>query len=637
MLNDGQVKWYIDQLTAPQMLNRNILKYGHRTAQMWRNGKTIESVTWKEVGEIVSDLSCGLMDLGIEKGDRVAIMSNTRAEWLWCDYSILCAGGITVCIYPTLSDDEMTYILNDSGTKIIYVETEEHLEKALGIKKDVPTLEKIVVMNENFTHSSPDVMNLSDVAKLGILYGAKDRFAYEKRWKSVEIYDRMTIVYTSGTTGRPKGAVHTHLSFNAACCRDHYIVPSWSDDDLLLSFLPLSHTYERECGHGTAMLCGGSIAYSNPKTLVDDLAIFKPTVFMSVPRIYERVYMTMKEQAAGSAVKKFLFNAAINTGIKVINERADENGFIDMSEDLELTDGIGFFLKLKFKLFDKLIFSKVREKLGGRLRFAMSAAGSLPADLCKSFLAMGVRVMEGYGATETMNAVNCNVINKMLPGSVGPLNKNVYGRIADDGEWLVKGSCIFLEYWNNPEATEKAFSEDGYYKTGDIVEMVADGYIKIVDRKGGLMVLDTGKNVSATKIESRFSLSPYIDVVFPIASERKFVTALVVPNLDTFINYFDENGISYDKSALVFEEEGGDKTCIQVGEDFVENVKLKEIISAEIEKVNKTELEEYESIKKFKIITKRFTEKTNEMTPTLKVKRRIVMKNYEKEIDSLYS
>jgi long-chain acyl-CoA synthetase len=248
---------------------------------------------------------------------------------------------------------------------------------------------------------------------------------------------------------------------------------------------------------------------------------------------------------------------------------------------------------------------------------------------------MGIRIYEGYGATETCNTVNLNRPDRVLPGSVGPLCAGVEGRMDEDGEWLVKGDNNIKEYWNNPEATKEAFTEDGFYRTGDIVEMLADGYIKIVDRKKGLMVLDTGKNVPSAKIESKFSLSDYIDIVMPIGDDRKFVTALVVPNLDVFIKYFDENSISYDTSALEFTGEGTARVCVKVGYDFIEKEELKAIIDAEIRKANE-ELEEYEAIRKYVVTNRRFTEQTGEMTPTLKVKRSVVMKNFEDVIKGMY-
>ncbi len=628
-------RWYITQQTFPELLNRNVIKFGTRRAQWWKTGDTTQSITYAELGFIVKQLTAGLMSLGIKKGDCVAIASHTAPQWIWADYSILCAGGITVCIYPTLSAKEMSFIINDSGSKILYVQDEEILQKALSIADEMPTLQKCIIMKDDYKGSDSRVLTLPQVRELGIKLLSKDKLAYESRWRSVDILDPMTIVYTSGTTGRQKGVVHTHFSINAACCRDLRIVPEYREDDIMLSFLPLAHTYERECGHGTAMMAAVTIAYSSPMTLIEDLKVFKPTVFMSVPRIYERVFMAMRDMASKSPVTKKIFEFAIKTGLQLTEARSDENGFVDMSEGINFTEGVGKWLAFKYKLADKIIFSKVRETLGGRFRFAFSAAGSLSADLCKVFMAMGVRIYEGYGATETCNTINLNLPHKVLPGYVGPVCNGVEGRIASDGEWQVRGNNIFTHYWNNPEATNETFTEDGFYKTGDIVQMGPDGYIKIVDRIKGIMVLDTGKNVPSAKIESLFSVSRYVDIVFPIADDKPYVGALVVPKYDVFIELFKKEGIPYDQSKLVFFEEGATRTCVAVGDDFIQNELLRKLVDEDIQEANK-ELEEYERIKKYVIVNRKFNESSGEMTPTLKVKRNVVLKNFEKEIQELY-
>jgi len=628
--------WYLTIQTFPELLHRNATQFGSRRAQWWKTtGTNTESITYSQLAVIVSELSAGLLKLGIAKSDRACIMAHTSPPWVWADYSILCGGAITVCIYPTVSPVEIKHIVNDSGARFVYVDDEENLKKIISVWPDMPTLEKVIFMKDDYAGGDDRVISLSALRKLGRELQSSDKTAYEQRWRSVTMDDPMTIVYTSGTTGLPKGAVHTHRSINAACRRDLSVNRELTVDDVCLSFLPLSHTYERECGHGCAMHSAITVAYSDPKTLVDDMRIFRPTIFMSVPRLFERIYMTMQSRTASSPVKKAIFDYAMKTGLALIETRTDKNGFIDMSEGIDLTAGVPLSLKLRYKLVDKLMFSKVREMMGGRLSLTFSAAGSLPADLCKVFLAMGIRICEGYGATETCNTININLVNKILPGSVGPVAPGVEGKIAQDGEWLVKGENIFKGYWNNPEATNDAFTPDGFYKTGDIVVMLADGYLKIVDRKKGLMVLDTGKNVPSAKIEAKFSLSRFIEVVMPVGDNRKYVSALVVPNFDAFIRYFDDQGIVYDRDTLVFSDADGTRICTRVGQDFIDKPELKTIIDADIQKVN-AELEEYERVKKYLVLPRKLTVEEGEMTPTMKVKRNEVIKHFKAEIESLY-
>jgi long-chain acyl-CoA synthetase len=636
-LEQKSYRWYLSQQTFPELLNRNVTQFADKKAQMWKNKNgEIVSINYSQLGRIVKEITCGLMELGINAGDRVAIMSNTRPEWVWCDYGILCAAGITVCIYPTLSNHEMTYIMNDSGAKILFIEKQADMEKCLAAASDIPALEKIIVMENDQDFSTGKVISLKTLRALGSQLLLRDRFAFEQRWRSVKLFDRMTIVYTSGTTGNPKGAVHTHFSINAAVLRDLTFSPYIEEDYVLLSFLPISHTYERECGHALAMQTAITIAYSSPQTLVADFGDFKPNIFMSVPRIYERIYMALRASTSQSAIKKAIFNKAIATGLKVVETITDENGFIDVYPFMDITRNAGLLLKLKYKLYNKLVFNKVKETMGGRFIFACSAAGSLSPDLCKLFLAMGLIIYEGYGSTETCNTINMNRVHRVLPGSVGPLSTGVEGYIAEDGEWCVRGNNIFLEYWNNPEATREAFTEDGFYKTGDIVEMLPEGFIKIVDRKKGLIVLDTGKNIASSKVEQAFSTSSFVDLAFAVGDSQKYIGALIVPNYEEFMALFEQSGISYDQTAIRYVDLNGVKTVASVGDDFINIPLLRETIENEVQRINK-ELESYERIKKYAILNRRITEETGEMTPTLKAKRKVILSNFAQEINSLYN
>ena len=331
-----------------------------------------------------------------------------------------------------------------------------------------------------------------------------------------------------------------------------------------------------------------------------------------------------------------MFEKAMGIGMQVIDARTQENGSVNMGFDVDMTAGLPEDLKAKYLEVDKNLFSMIRGMLGSRFRVAYSASAALSSDLCKAFLAMGIRINEGYGLTETCNSIIYNDLRSIKPGSVGKVAAGVDTRIAEDGELQVRAENLFLKYFNKPEETREAFTEDGYFKTGDIVEVDEYGYYKIVDRKKAIMVLDTGKKVPRAKVESPYSTSRYIEQIFVNGDDRKYVTALVVPKFAWFVQYFKENDISFDESKVVFQGEGADLTCIEVGEDFISNPVLQEMIAAEIEEYNQF-LESHEAIKKWAILPRQFLLERDEITPTLKTKAKVIKANWAETIEKLYA
>lgn len=628
--------------TIPQMFNESVVRFGERRCQWYKTGPNeTESLTYSEVGRIVKDLAGGLLSLGVKKQDRLAIMSYNCPQWLWADIATLCTGGVTVTIYPSFSQREMKYIINNSETKILFIRDQEAIDKVLGCLDELPSLEKVIVFDENCPLPDNEAfMYLSDLKKLGMRYLHQNPYAYEKAWHDIKVWDWATIIYTSGTTGAPKGAIHTHQTFMSAIqadnnnfARNGYMV---DENDVSLSFLPLSHSYERQCGQMVALNAGSTIAYAEkPQTVVADLQIFKPTMFCCVPRIFERIYMAIRDAASRTPEGKAAFEKALQIGLKVVEARADENGFIDMGFDVDLLEGLPEDLVAEYKWADEVVFSKVRGLLGGNFKIAFSASASLPADLCKIFLAMGIRICEGYGLTETMNAVNFNNLKAILPGSIGPTLYFSEQKLAEDGELLVRGDTIFLGYFKDPEATAEAFTEDGFFKTGDIAVLEANNYYRIVDRKKSIMVLDTGKNVPRAKVESKFSTARYIEQICAVGDDKKFVTAIVVPKFDYLIPLLKEKGITFDESKIICVGEGVERICVQVGDDFVENEEVKKLIAEDIENAN-SQLEDFEQIKKYHISNRRFLETLDEITPTLKNKYRNIIKNFANEVEELY-
>jgi len=540
------------------MFNDAVTKYGDLRCQWWKSGpdKT-ESLTYAETGWIVKDLTCALMEMGVVKSDRICIMAFNCKEWLWADFSILSAGAVTTTIYPTSSPKTIKYIVNDSGAKIIFVRDEEGVNKVLSCIDEMPELTKVIVMEDIKLPENPIFVSLTGLLDKGKKYQARNPLAYEKRWRSIDIFDWCTIVYTSGTTGEPKGALHTHHSIASASALDYRLfVKNGYDFNYLqghvsFSFLPLSHTYERQYGQFIAIDRGCTIAYSQkPSTLMEDMATFQPHYMMAVPRIFEKMWMAIKSMYGKTPETKAVFEKALEIGLKVVDYHADENGFLDMSWDLDHSDGLPDELKEEFLKADKEVFSKVRQLLGGRFIVAVSAAASLNPFLVKAFLAMGIRIDEGYGLTETCNTTTYNNMRKVLPGSIGPFAPGIDGRLGQDNEIQIRGGNVFLEYFNKPEATAEAFTDDGYFRTGDVGRYGPDNYIFIIDRIKAIIVLDTGKKVPRGKVESLFPTSEVIGQVCVIGDAKPYISALVVPKYDYFISLFNSKGIKYDESKL---------------------------------------------------------------------------------------
>jgi long-chain acyl-CoA synthetase len=620
-----------NKFTFPELLFRNIEETPSLKAQWWFEKSEERFITWAELGDKVKKISSGLMSLGIERGDRAAVFSPTVPCWLWADAAISCAAGVSVCLYPTLSSGELLSQINDSGAKFIFVHDELMCEKIKAVWNETRHLKKVILLTGVDFFEDDNLIALKTLMKRGDDFNRKNPEAFEKRRDSLSSDDIMTIVYTSGTTGKPKGVVLTHKNYRSAVKRDLDMIPHPKKGEVLLSVLPLAHTFERQCGHGVAIASKMTIAYSSSMTFAEDVKIFKPSMFMGVPRIFKRIYKEVKDKSSSSVFKALIFNSGRKTALKVLEKNTDENGFIDISEGRRLEDNAGLILKLQYRLFDKLMYSKIRKVFGGNLRFCFSASATLPAEICRFFVSSGVRVLEGYGSTETFNTVALNPINRICPGTVGISCKSVEWKIADDGEYLVKGENVFSRYWNNKAETLNSFTEDGFFRTGDIVEMTDSGYLKIIDRKKGLIVLDTGKTVPSAKIEAIFSLSSFIDIAVPYGNDQKILTALIIPDFDAVIKYFEKKKIHYEKNNLLYDK----GVCVEVDRAFINNGDFLDLIEKEITEAN-LKLESWEKIKKYYISSRRLTEQSGELTPTFKVKKNAVFKNFETELESLY-
>lgn len=635
---------HTDGLTMSRAFYETVSKFPQRTAQVFNAdlyyGDNNGQLTWKEVQERVEKIANGLLSLGLDKKQRAAIMAPTSPYWTHVDVAVTCSAGVLVTIYPTLSLSEISYIVNDSESRYLFVGNTSILERVMPGLDKLPTLEKVIVMDMRYKSDDPRVISLADLMELGQKNMEKTMPEYTRRWQEITLDDWATILYTSGTTGVGKGVIMSHNTFGSRMDGTyHYFVEAGhpvNEEDVALSFLPLSHIFDRGCSQWMAIWKGAAISYADsPTTLMADLPKYNPTWFSCVPRLYEKIYMQFQQQLEASPSKKKIFDWALKVGEEAIQYRMDEYGRYDMRPDFDLKSRLPLALRIKYSIADKL-FAKVRALFGNRFRFAFSASAGIAPDLLRFYYIMGIPVMEGYGSTETASACAYNPMRAAKPGSIGPEANGSKLRIAEDGELEVTGAGMFVGYLNKPEENEASFTEDGWFKTGDLVERDEQGYYRIVDRKKAIICLATGKNVAPAKIESYYATSTAIEQIFIIGDERTFISALIVPNFNYFIELFDKQGIAYDKSKLAYTTLGNIKICEEVGEDFIDQPLLKDMIAQTVAENNKP-LEKFEAIKQYTILPRRFTEEREELTPTQKTKKRVILKNYADIIDEMYT
>lgn len=622
--------------TLPRMFYNTVENFGERPALKFKEDGAFRVQSYSEFAETVEKLGSGLLELGLEKGDRVCLMAYTSAQWAWADFSIQTAGGVTVTIYPTLSPDEIAFIVNHSEAKYLYVNDKEILSKVKKAWDKMPTLKYIIVLDKSFEDTEDKVLSIKDLIEKGTSRLKTTRY---DQWKNLLGEDSSSIIYTSGTTGNLKGILLTHENMIGALTRSlkHLVIGGYraNYNDVAFSLLPLAHIWERNNSYLAMISLGACIGFAEkPVTLLQDIQEIKPTWVLLVPRLWDRIFTSLKGGFTATEEGKKLFEWAMQVGNEVLEHRIGPNGAIDLTKDP--TEGINNELKEKFNKANELFFKPLYNLLGGRLKIAYSGGAFLAPDLHRNYLAMGFPLLNGWGLTETAagishgypNATKIGWLSKMVPG--------VEAKLDEDGEILVKGIGVITQYYKNPEETALAFTEDGWFKTGDIGEFDEEGFLRIVDRKKYIIVLDTGKNVAPAKIESKFTNSPIIEQVLIIGNDRKYISALVVPAFDYVLYLMKEKGIEIDDASLEYANINGITQCVKVPDYLIENPYLIELVDAEIKRINK-ELDEYETIKRFSILPRKFTEATGELTPTLKIKNNIVIKNFADKIEQMYT
>lgn len=591
--------------TIVKIFHEQVERLGERTAlKRRRDGGLWESISWNAYKAAIREFGLGLVAMGFEPGQTMAVFSNNRPEWHMADLGCMAMGGVTVPIYQTSAPDQIAYVLNHSEARYIVCENPDFAGRVLELREKLDALQKVVLVEGSVDDDF--VATFDDVRKMGRELDSQEPKLYDERTSAVSPDDLATLVYTSGTTGMPKGVELTHATI-AWTVRALQQVVKANEYDRTLSFLPLSHILERLVSHFSQIANGTTTWFAESiDTLVRDLQDCQPTLMVAVPRVWEKAYNRIKEGIEESTgLKHTLATSAIELGLKAVE-----------AEQAGKSPGIWDSLRLTF--FDKLVFSKIRSQLGmNSVRMAFSGAAPLNTEVCKFFHAIGIPIAEGYGQTEDCGPTSVNPPEKIKIGTVGPPIPGVAVKIAEDGEILVKGPNVFRGYYKNPEATAETLV-GGWLHSGDIGTQDDDGYLTITDRKKDLIITAGGKNVAPQELESRLQLAPLIDQAVVIGDGRKFLSALITLDAEAAEKWAAEKGKSGPLS------------------DLVEDESLLSEVQKIVDEVN-SHFSSAEAIKKFKVLDRAFTIDAGEITPTLKVRRRNIVEKYSDLIEEIYA
>ena len=584
-----------------------------RGPNVWMRQKELgiwKAWTWDQTAEAVREIGGGLMALGLAPGECVSILSNTKIEWVLADLAALCCGAVSNGIYPTDAGVQVQYLCEDSSTRMLFVEDDEQLDKALEVREQLPLLRKIVVFDMEGLRDLEDegVIGLPALRALGRDYLIQHPGELERRSQACKPEDLAILVYTSGTTGRPKGAMHTHGALTYTVRGTNTLIAR-NDSDESMCFLPLCHIAERMGGEYFSLYTGAKLNFvENPDTVPENVREISPTVFTAVPRVWEKFYsgvmISLKES---TRLQQAVYAWAIGVGTKIADRvLADEP--------------VGAGLKLRFFLARWLALNNVRKLIGiHKARFLVTGAAPISPELVKWYLALGIPMLEVWGMTETCGASTGVPANRMRPGSIGPAAKfNEIRLDSQTGEILVRGPNVFKGYLNQPEKTAEAIDADGWLHTGDVGTVDADGYFRITDRMKDIIITAGGKNITPSELENELKFSPYITDAVVIGDKRAYLTAIVMIDQENVEKYAQDLDVPFTNYA-----------------SLTRTHEVQALIQGELDRVN-NKFARVEQIKKFFLLDTQLTAEDEELTPTMKLKRKLVEKKYATQIDAMY-
>jgi long-chain acyl-CoA synthetase len=594
--------------TIPELFEYLTEDFGKKTDKPLMKRKVegkYKGVSYSEFKKETDGFAFGFAALGLKAGDKVAIISENRPEWVYSDMAILNLGGIDIPIYPSLTADSIEFILTNSDSRGVIVSNKFQLNKILKIRDKLKNLQFTIVMNESdMLNDVSALYTFRDIQEMGEIFKTNHPNYVSESRKNINEDDLCTIIYTSGTTGEPKGVMLTHKNIlsNVRAALNSFPI---DDKDTFLSFLPLCHIFERMAGYYTCFTAGSTLCFAESiETVSQNLLEAKPTLMMTVPRLFERMHSRIiKNVSSESSLRQKIFYWAIDIGRKYVASKKYGK--------------LSPIITTQNKLADRLVFKKIKEKTGGNLRFFISGGAALSKELGEFFDAIGISILEGYGLTESSPVIAANRIDDYKFGTVGKPLPGVEVKIAPDGEILARGDNIMQGYYKNKKETDAAI-KDRWLHTGDIGEFDKDGFLNITDRKKHLFKTTAGKYIAPTPIENLFSASEFVDQFVLIGDKRMFLTALIVPDYEAIKEYADSHRIPYNNL-----------------DDLVKKKEIYDLFEKELTKFQK-KLANYEKVRKFALLEKPFTLETGEITPSLKIKRKIVEEKYSHLIDEMY-
>ena len=597
--------------TIPAMFWNAVQKRGPTVWMRQKEFGIWRSWTWNQTAEAVREIAHGLMALGFAPHETASVLSNTTVEWVLADLAVLSAGGVSNGIYPTDAAEQVQFLCEDSGTTVLFVEDDEQLDKALEVRQHLPRLKKIVVFDMEGLHEldDPQVIGLDALRELGRAHAQTHAGEMEARVAACRPQDLAILVYTSGTTGKPKGAMHSHQGlvytvhgYNTLIARDEH--------DECMCFLPLCHIAERMGGEYFSLYTGAKLNFvENPETVPENVREIAPTVFTAVPRVWEKFYsgvmITLKE---ASRLQQAAYAWAIGVGQRV-------------ADRVMAGQPVPGSLRLQFQLARLLVLDNVRKLIGiHRARFLVTGAAPISPDLVRWYLALGVPMLEVWGMTETCGASTGIPADRIKPGSIGPAAS--YNEVRLDpqtSEILVRGPNVFMGYLNLPEKTAETIDKDGWLHTGDVGTVDEEGFFRITDRMKDIIITAGGKNITPSELENELKFSPYVTDAVVIGDQRAYLTVIIMIDQENVEKYAQDNDVPFSNYA-----------------SLTRAPEVQALIQAEIDRVNK-KFARVEQIKKFFLLDTQLSAEDEELTPTMKLKRKLVQQKYADQIDAMYS